>query len=84
VKINGAMVLSLDPWTSSGIDLLNGSLGLVINWLAGAWLICWSVQLLRLGRAWAAVGLGHAVAGGGCLVRKVLFHNVSHDWARGQ
>ena len=61
-----------------------GRLGLVINWLAGAWLICWSVQLLRFGWAWVAVGLGHAVAGGGCLVRKVLVHNVSHDGAWGQ
>ncbi len=58
VKINGAMVLSLDPWTSSGIDLLNGSLGLVINW--PGWGL---VDLLVCPASPARSGLGGGRAG---------------------
>lgn len=47
-------------------------------------MVCWSVQLPRFGRACAAVGLGHAVARGGCVVRKMLFHSASHTSVQGQ
>lgn len=52
----------------------------MIDWSwSVAWLVCWSVQLLRFWSAWWRVGLGHAVAGEACVARRCCFHGRSRD-----